>query len=343
MPYSPETARREGDAALLALLQALKARSYRFITPTPATHARILGRDPEREAADLADAIGWSRPFRTGTLEPEIERLLTAAEALEPIGDGRWKCRYRVSSLENELFLHSAYPTNAEDAVFFGPDSYRFADLVRRELERRPEPSGSHLADIGTGAGVGAIAAARACPDLRLTMTDINPAALRLARINARAAGVTAKDALGAHLEAVEDPIDLALANPPYIIDNAGRDYRDGGDMHGGGVARDMTVAVLDRLAPGGRFILYTGSAIIRGRDELGEVLAALAVERDCSLRYREIDPDIFGEELERPCYRDVERIALVSAVFSRLATREADPSLQRPWPAAPFQNPPVG
>ena len=31
-----------------------------------------------------------------------------------------------------------------------------------------------------------------------------------------------------------------------------------------------------------------------------------------------EIDPDVFGEELESPAYRDVERIALVAALIDR-------------------------
>ncbi len=35
-----------------------------------------------------------------------------------------------------------------------------------------------------------------------------------------------------------------------------------------------------------------------------------------CSLRYREIDPDIFGELLDEPAYREVERIAAIGAVL---------------------------
>jgi hypothetical protein len=33
-------------------------------------------------------------------------------------------------------------------------------------------------------------------------------------------------------------------------------------------------------------------------------------------LRYEEIDPDVFGEELEEEPYRNVERIAAVGAVI---------------------------
>lgn len=72
------------------------------------------------------------------------------------------------------------------------------------------------------------------------------------------------------------------------------------------------------RLAPGGRVILYTGSAIVRGEDRLRDALEALAGERGLKLRYREIDPDIFGEELEQPAYAGVDRIALIAAVLTR-------------------------
>lgn len=308
------------DTALVALLQALRRRDYGFVTITPASHARVLAREPQREARDLRDVFGWSLPFAPAILDPELLRLLREADALDPVVGGRFKSRYRVSELGGDLFLHSAHPTTAEDAVFFGPDSYRFADLIRRELRRDPPRGGARLVDIGAGAGVGAIAAARLCPALRTTMTDINPEALRLARVNARVAGVAADFLLGTDLEPA-GPIDIALANPPYIIDAAGRDYRDGGGMHGGGVAFDMAAAAAGRLSPAGRLILYTGSAIIAGEDRLRAALAALAAEHGCTLRYDEIDPDVFGEELEKPAYRDVERIALVAAVFKRRIT----------------------
>jgi methylase of polypeptide subunit release factors len=312
------------DAALFALLQALRVRGYRFVTITPAAHARVLARGPQRDAADLRDVFGWSLPFAPETLDGDILRLLTEADALEPMRGGRLKSRYRVSELDGDLFLHSAYPTTAEDAVFFGPDSYRFADLVRRELSGDPPRREARLVDIGAGAGVGAVAAAKLCPGLRTTMTDINPEALRLARINAHAAGISADFGIGRNLDASPGPVDVALANPPYIIDAAGRNYRDGGDMHGGRVAYDMAAAAVGRLSYSGRLILYTGSAIIAGEDPLRAALAALVAAQACTLRYREIDPDVFGDELEKPPYRDVERIALVAAVISRIGTPTA-------------------
>lgn len=306
------------DAALLALLAGLEARDYHFVTPTPATHARVLARADRRVARDAADIFGWSLPFAPGAIDPDLTELAERAGVL--VADGAMRrSSLRVSSLHGRLFCHSAYPTVEQDAVFFGPDSYRFADLIAAELGDCP--AGTRIVDIGTGAGVGAIVAAGRCPDAAITMTDINPRALRLARVNAVHNRVQAAFVETDGLAGIDPGIGVALANPPYIIDSAARAYRDGGDMHGGGVSLAMATAAAERLAPGGRLILYTGSAIVAGRDPLHEALASALAMRGCDLRYREIDPDVFGEELDNAAYADVDRIALVAAI----ATRRAD------------------
>jgi len=305
------------DAHLVHLLALLQARGYAFVTPTPATHARVIARADRQEARSVEDAIGWSMPWRDGTIDPDIHDALAAAGVLRRDG-AMWRATIRISSLAGRLFVHSAYPTDDADAVFFGPDSYRFADLIVRELRNCPARPGAQLVDIGTGSGVGAIVAASACPDLRLRMTDVNPLALRYALINARAAGIAVDLYRTDTLDAVPGAIDVAVANPPYIIDGDGRMYRDGGAMHGAQVSLDMAVMAAKRLAPAGRMILYTGSAIVRGEDALHHALIEAAAVHDCTLRYREIDPDVFGEELAHPAYRDVDRIALVAAVLTR-------------------------
>ncbi|HKT76117.1 MAG TPA: methyltransferase [Sphingobium sp.] len=312
------TATDRRDDALLALLGLLRARAYRFITPTPATHRRVIGRPERAEARCLADVLGWSLPFRDGVLDGDVAALLDEAGALQRVGGDRRQSALRVSSVGDTLFLHSAFPTDSEDAVFFGPDSYRFARLIAGELADHPAAPGARLVDMGAGAGVGAIVAGKLCPDAAIVMTDINREALRLARINARAAGVAARLVEGEGLAGVEGPVDLAFANPPYIIDPARRSYRDGGSLHGGAVALAMAREAVARLAEGGRFILYSGSAIVAGDDILGRALAAVAADAGCSLSYEELDPDVFGEELASPAYRDVDRIAVVSAIFRR-------------------------
>lgn len=302
---------------LEALLRALRARGYRFVPPTPATHARVLARDPGRRACSLTAMLGWSLPFTAGSVDPEIEMLLARAGAIEWVGD-RLKSRLRVATLEDDLYLHSAYPTTSRDSVFFGPDSYRFARLILAELERSPCLPGATVVDIGSGAGVGGIVAARQIADAELVLTDINPAALQLAQANAAAAGITVALREGSLLAGFAGFIDLAVANPPYIVDDDARAYRDGGGLNGAALSIDMAGAALPRLARDGRLILYTGSAIVRGEDALEPELATLARRHGCTLDYAEIDPDVFGEELEREAYAEVDRIAVVAAIFTR-------------------------
>jgi methylase of polypeptide subunit release factors len=171
---------------------------------------------------------------------------------------------------------------------------------------------------MGTGSGVGAIIAGSLLPKAQILATDINAKALRFARINAAGAGVPVQVYQTDRLDAVPGPIDIAIANPPYLVDDAGRTYRHGGGMNGASVSIEMARMALDRLSPRGRLLLYTGSAIINGQDALRQALAECAEARGSTLRYREIDPDVFGEELEKPAYQDVDRIALVAAVIER-------------------------
>jgi methylase of polypeptide subunit release factors len=149
-------------------------------------------------------------------------------------------------------------------------------------------------------------------------LLDTNPKALRTAAINARHNGVEVELVEGGSLDDVAGAVDLVIANPPYMVDESDRTYRDGGDMHGAELSLEWSLAAARRLEPGGRMLLYTGTAIVGGRDRLKEELERRLPGLDCTLRYREIDPDVFGEELEKPAYADVERVAVVGAVIGK-------------------------
>lgn len=305
------------DDALVALLQLLKRHGYRFVTPTPATHARVVARPDKGLARTLRDVLGWSLPFAPGTIDAEIGELLDAAGVL--VTDGEYlRAAIRVSSLDELLFVHSAYPTDDEDAVFFGPDSYRFAVRIGTELAAHPLAPGAHIVDIGTGSGVGGIVVAAHYPGRRVTLTDINPRALRLATINARAAGVAVEVLLSPTLDPLVGAIDLAIANPPYLMDAGARTYRDGGNLFGGQLPLDMARMAGERLASGGRALLYTGAAIVDGAAPLAAALADLADRQGLRLTVRELDPDVFGEELDNASYVQVERIAVIAATLQR-------------------------
>ena len=305
----------ETDAALTALLGVLDAIDYQFVTPTPATHARVLRRADKRRATSLRDVFGWSLPFEADVLDPALFEQLRGADVITHSEAG-FRSRVRVSSLGSLLFLHSPYPTDDHDAVFLGPDSYRFSDFIARQLE--PLPERPRIVDIGAGAGVGGIVAGKLRADAEVWLTDVNAKALHLAEINAAFASVAVTTCEGPGLSCAEGAFDAALINPPYIIDNSNRAYRDGGALHGAQMALDLALEAAERLNPGGRLLLYTGAPVVDGRDELKTALEPRLRELGFDLHYEELDPDVFGEELERPEYADVERITLIGAVAVR-------------------------
>jgi predicted RNA methylase len=296
------------------LLAAAHAHHYRFVTVTPETHRRVLARREGGAARDLRDVFGWSLPFEPTLLPSDMWEALQSSGMAEPLQDGLYRSRLRISSAAATLFLHSAFPTEAADSVFFGPDSYRFISFLEAELPALAPRR--RLVDIGSGSGVGAIAAARLLPGTQLTLADINPAALQLARANAHHAGVQVETVEAPGLDGVAGEIDLVIANPPFVMDSQERTYRHGGDLYGLRLSLDWAEAAMSRLDPGGAMLLYTGSVIVSGKDPFREALEAVAASLGCTCRYAELDPDIFGELLDGRAYHAVERIAAVSAVL---------------------------
>lgn len=323
----------DADAAVLALGRWLGRQGYRHVCVTPDTHALVNARPQNARAADLNGVFGWSRPFETGLLAPGMLALLERAQALRSSGNGLATSALRFASLGTDLLAHSAWPTLAADAVFFGPDSYRYAALIEREVGRSPGWRPRRAVDVGCGSGVGALALLRAlgadrASELELFCTDINRAALRLARINLALAGLDAhcrflvSDVLdGVPREA--GALDLVLANPPYLLDAGERSYRHGGGALGTGLSLRIADAALERLAPDGRLVLYTAAPVVAGVDRLWQALAPLIAGHGIDplgpqCRYAELDPDVFGAELAHPAYAEVDRIAVVGLTVVR-------------------------
>lgn len=307
------------EQALTSLLAHLQEAHYRFITTTPLTHARVLARQPAGSAATLRDVFGWNLPFESDLLPARLLAALDAAGVLSRTG-GQWRSRVRVSSIDDALFLHSAYPTDQANAVFFGPDTYRYVRFMQQALSLAPPGPRPRILDIGCGSGAGGLMVAKQVADATLVLNDINPEALSCSKCNAQAAGIGAQLALGDSLAAVDGQFDLIMANPPYLVDDDARTYRHGGDRLGRSLSLRMATQSLPRLAPGGRLLLYTGIAIVKGVDEFLLELKPALDGAGLEWRYRELDPDVFGEELDRDVYRAVDRIAAVGLEARRPA-----------------------
>jgi methylase of polypeptide subunit release factors len=299
------------EAALLRLGRALKDSGYEFTTITPATHGRVNRRPGNAIARELRDVFGWSRPFGPGVLPAGFERLLESAGACEPCGELR-RSRVRFSSYDGELFVHSAFPTERTGAVFFGPDTYRMADAAVAHLSGRAEPI-ARAVDIGCGTGAGAIAVAKRAPGAEVLAVDINDTALRYARINAALAGTSRISPRHSDLlDGVEGTFDLIISNPPFMIDPAGRTYRDGGGPHGNALSLRIVDLAAQRLAPGGSLVLFSGAGIVDGDDPLLRAAAEHLAGTGLAWDYHEVDPDVYGEELDGEAYARAERIAVV-------------------------------
>ncbi|WLI04449.1 class I SAM-dependent methyltransferase [Pseudomonas sp. FP597] len=312
------SAQQLADRALLNLGKGLKESGYRFITPTPLTHERVYRRLATPLAMNLRDVFGWSMPFDSDLLPDAFRDELQQADVIEK-HDALWRSTVRWSSLGDLLFAHSPYPTTQADAVFFGPDSYRFAQVIEAHLQQRFEPIKCAV-DIGCGAGVGALVIAQARHDAQVLAVDINPRALRMSAVNAELAGLSNVRVYQSDLLAsLDGTFDLIVANPPYMNDVRQRAYRHGGGALGEQLSVRIVSESLGRLALGGSLVLYTGVAMVAGGDPFLEAVGPLLANDAFGWTYRELDPDVFGEELDKPGYERVERIAVVALTVTRL------------------------
>jgi len=299
------------DEALRQLGATLKATGYAFTTVTPATHQRVNDRPGNARARGPRDVFGWSRPFGPGVLPEHIVELMDAAGVLARDGD-TWRSLVRFSSYDGELFVHSAFPTTAADSVFLGPDTYRMADAAAAHVEARRRPV-RRAVDVGCGTGAGAITVAKRAPGAEVLAVDINDAALRCARVNTRLAGTAGvRPCHNDLLDGVDGGFDLIISNPPFMIDPAGRAYRDGGGVHGHALSLAIIDAATKRLDPGGSLVLFSGTGVVDGQDPFRAAAAELLAGTDLRWSYSEVDPDVYSEELDGPAYAHAERIAVV-------------------------------
>ena len=95
------------------------------------------------------------------------------------------------------------------------PDTER---LVEAALEKIPPEADWRIADLGTGSGAIALAIASERPKCEIHATDIGPAAIGVARDNARRLGFSqVQFHCGSWSEPLNGKFQLVVSNPPYI------------------------------------------------------------------------------------------------------------------------------
>jgi SAM-dependent methyltransferase len=300
--------------ALVALGRRLLSDGYRFTTVTPETHRRVLARDEAPVATITTRVFGWSMPFACQELDAAVVADLDTAGVLEATGDGQLRSAVRFSTVGELLLCHSSYPTNDEHAVFFGPDTYRFIRAIDAALCGYPGFAPNRIVDVGAGTGAGGLHCARRFPDARVILTDVNAAALRIAEVNA-----AINECANAEFHCTDlmnglgGDVDFVTFNPPYLVDTMARTYRHGGGEFGCELAVRFLREAIPQLRRQGKLLLYTGAPIVGGQDKFFEEAASVLSTLTSAYEYEEIDPDVFGEELDRPPYRSADRIAVVS------------------------------
>ena len=239
--------------ALIELGELLLASGYAFTTTTPISHQRVLAR-PSPAQPTLRDIFGWSHAFGGDDLPPPMFAALIKAGAATHIGD-KFRSRVRYSTLGDQLFVHSAFPTDEANAVFFGPDTYRFARVIRSFLNPGDLADRPRILDVGAGSGAGGLHAAHFLSQRspQIVLADINQSALEFSRVNAALNKVAEVSVIYSDLYAqVDGPFDVIISNPPYLVDPRTRTYRHGGGEFGSELSLRIVREGLRYLSPKG-------------------------------------------------------------------------------------------
>ena len=146
------------------------------------------------------------------------------------------------------------------------------------------------IADVGTGSGAVATALAVALPNAKVVATDTCADAVLLARANVARLGVADRvDVLHSSLlESVAGPLDLVVANLPYLPEDEDGLHPDVADEPRGAVFaagdglgpyRELVEASRGRLAEDGALAIQLRRRIVTAqRDELDALADVLAV-----------------------------------------------------------------
>jgi len=139
--------------------------------------------------------------------------------------------------------------------------------LVEKTLSLAQEHRLLTIAEVGTGSGAIAISLALELPEARIYASDISASALEVALINCQRHGVIDRVCLlhGDMLDPLPEPVDLAVANLPYVrqAQLAGMRFEprlalDGG-WDGMKRIRQLSCQVGGKLRQGGSLLLEVG------------------------------------------------------------------------------------
>jgi release factor glutamine methyltransferase len=147
------------------------------------------------------------------------------------------------------------------------PETESLVEATIKLVNSRFPDGAPVIADIGTGSGAIAVSLALELPQAMVYAIDISPRALEVASINCRRHGVGVQLLEGDLLAPLPEPVDIVVANLPYVSDaEMGelsaeiRLYEPSIALAGGSdgldVVRRLIVGAPARLRPGGVILL---------------------------------------------------------------------------------------
>jgi release factor glutamine methyltransferase len=246
--------------------------------------------DPKRRTWTILDLLRWTtdhfaeRGVETSRLDAEcllafalgVDRMRLYLDFDKPASPGerdvfrelvrrRADERVPVAQLTGGKEFWSLPIRVTADVLSPRPDT---ETLVAAALDRLPErDTDARILEIGTGSGAVALAIAHERPRARITATDVSPAALKVAKRNARELGLEGR------IEFAEGSLfgpaagrrfDLVVSNPPYLAESERSQLAPelahepevalfaGPD--GLAVLRELVAGAMAFLAPGGGF-----------------------------------------------------------------------------------------
>ena len=266
---------RIADARQALLRAGLTVEDARLDAEVLARHA--LGWDRARLVADGRDPM-------PADVDREYSALIERRATREPVAfiTGRrefWGLDFDVSP----------------DVLIPRPETELIVEAACDRLSRRDAVR--TIVDVGTGSGCLAIALAREFPDARVLAIDISAAALGVATRNAERHGVDRRVTFvrADLLESVQGPVDLVVANPPYVPSGVELSpdivrYEPAIALYSGTdgltLVKRLVSSVRPRLADGGLFVVEFGL----GQDDEVDTLA-----RDAGWQEIEIRDDLQG------------------------------------------------
>ena len=153
-----------------------------------------------------ADLIAHPERELTEAQAVRFEALLERREADEPL-----------AYLVGNAFFYGLEFSVSSDVLIPRDDTEVLVDQALEKAVKYLQPK---IVDLGTGSGIVAIMLAKRCPGAAVTATDLSPAALGIAQLNAARHGARVRFREGDWYAPLgEDRFDLIVSNPPYVVD----------------------------------------------------------------------------------------------------------------------------